>query len=220
VRLQEVFVGVWFLLIGVGGAALLFGMAAIRARGRRTPRELVATRTIAELGEGRFRVVGRIAPMDTVRSPVDGTSCVFVDVVEYRDFGGALCREVSHEVRGVPFLVDDGTGLLLVDPREAEIEAVSVSEDHGLTSERRLRVGEEIEVIGTLRRIEVESAGGPYRGASVAWGVVADERGAPQISYRTAPDMVTPGDELAAFFRGAGVLLAAAGTLIALLAAG
>jgi hypothetical protein len=219
VGLPEVFVGVWFLLIGVGGAALLFGMAALRARGRRTPRELVATRAIAELGEGRFRVVGRIAPMDTVRSPVDGTACVFVDVVEYRDFGGALCREVSHELRSVPFLVDDGTGLLLVDPRGAEIEAVSITEDHGLTCERRLRVGEEIEVIGSLRRVEVESEGGPYRGASVAWSVVSDEHGAPRISYRTAPDMVIPGDELAAFFRGAGVLLVAAGALIALLVA-
>lgn len=210
--------GVTFLLIGLGGATALFGAAAWRARRARPQTEPVETRHVAELAEGRFRVVGRITAMRTVQSAVDGSACVYVDVSEYRTFGGALAQEMAREIRATPFLVDDGTGLLLVDPRQAEIEAVTVHEDLGLTNERRLRVGEEVEVVGAFHRVEVESEGGPYRGASTAWSVGGDAHGAMRVSYRTEPEMVIAGDELAAFFRGAGVLLVVAGSLIALLA--
>ncbi|MCB9604035.1 MAG: hypothetical protein H6721_11055 [Sandaracinus sp.] len=208
--------GLPFLLLAFGGAVGLFGAAAWRARRVRPPRSEATSREVGSLDEGRFRVVGRIVPMRVLRSAVDGSDCVYVDVAEYRAFGGAVSREVAREIRATPFFVDDGTGLLLVDPREAEVDAVEVCEDLGLTAERRLRVGEEVEVVGAFRRVEVESEGGPYRGASVAWSAVADGQGLPRISYRTAPEMVIPGDELAAFFRGAAVLLVAAGTLIAL----
>jgi hypothetical protein len=205
------------LLLGLAGAVALFGAAAWRARRARPPREIVVARHVSELTEGRFRVIGRITAMQTVSSAVDGSPCVYVDVSELRSFGGALAREVVREVHAMPFLVDDGTGLVWVDPREAEIEAVTVREDLGLTTERRLRVGEEVEVVGTFRRLEVESEGGPYRGVSSVWSVAGDAGGAPRVSYRTEPEMVIAGDELAAFFRGAGVLLVAAGSLIALL---
>jgi hypothetical protein len=205
------------LLLGLAGAVALFGAAAWRVRRARPPQEIVESRHVSDLAEGRFRVVGRIGAMQTVSSAVDASPCVYVDVSEFRSFGGALAQEVVREVRATPFLVDDGTGLVWVDPREAEIEAVTVQEDLGLTAERRLRVGEEVEVVGTFRRLEVESEGGPYRGVSSVWSVGSDAHGAPRVSYRTEPEMVLAGDELAAFFRGAGVLLVAAGSLIALL---
>ena len=208
--------GSTFLLLGVAGAAVFFAAAALRSR-RRRPVAPLATREIASLDEGRHRVVGRIVAMRELPSAVDGSACVFVDVVELQAYGAAVCREVFREIRATPFFVDDGTGLLLVDPREAEVEAVAVQEDLGLTTERRLRVGEEVEVVGRFQRVEVESDGGPYRGASVVWGVSGDGEGPLRISYRTEPEMVLPGDEVAAFFRGAGVLLVAAGALIALL---
>lgn len=210
--------GLTMLLLGLGGAVAFFGAAAWRVRRARPPQEIVESRHVTDLTEGRFRVVGRIGAMQTVSSAVDASPCVYVDVSEFRTFGGgALAQEVVREIRATPFLVDDGTGLVWVDPREAEIEAVTVQEDLGLTAERRLRVGEEVEVVGTFRRLEVESEGGPYRGVSSVWSVGADAHGAPRVSYRTEPEMVSAGDELAAFFRGAGVLLVAAGSLIALL---
>ncbi|MCU0677948.1 MAG: E3 ubiquitin ligase family protein [Myxococcota bacterium] len=209
--------GLTMLLLGLAGAVALFGAAAWRVRRARPPQEIVESRHVSDLAEGRFRVVGRIGAMQTVSSAVDASPCVYVDVSEFRSFGGALAQEVVREVRATPFLVDDGTGLVWVDPREAEIEAVTVQEDLGLTAERRLRVGEEVEVVGTFRRLEVESEGGPYRGVSSVWSVGSDAHGAPRVSYRTEPEMVLAGDELAAFFRGAGVLLVAAGSLIALL---
>lgn len=153
------------------GAACCWAVAALRARGRARPTELTPLCHVASLTEGRFRVVGRITPIRTIPSAVDGTPCVYQDLVEYRAMPGvrgALRSEVAHEVRAHPFFVDDGTGQLLVDPRYAEIEAVSVSEDDGLTAERRLRAGEEVEVVGKMCRLEVESEGGPYRGATAS----------------------------------------------------
>lgn len=202
------------------GAALCWGVAALRARKRARRPEDTPLCVVASLTEGRFRVVGRIAPIRTIPSAVDGTPCVYRDVAEYRAMPGArgaLRSEIAHEVSAHPFFVDDGTGHLLVDPRYAEIEAVSVSEDDGLTTERRLRAGEEIEVVGTMCRLEVEREGGPYRGATACWGVDASDA-PPKISYRTAPEMLEPSDDVNAFFRGAGFLLVFAGALIGALA--
>lgn len=210
------FLGSTFLLLGFVGATVLFAAAALRSR-RREHRSAVDTRTIASLDAGRHRVVGRIVPIRELPSAVDGGACVFVDVVEHQAFGAAVRRELFREIRATPFFVDDGTGLLRVDPREAQVEAAGVEEDLGLTTERRLRVGEEVEVVGHFQRIELGSDGGPYRGAAVVWGVSGDGEAPLRISYRTEPEMVLPGDEVATFLRGAGVLLFAASALIALL---
>jgi hypothetical protein len=135
---------------------------------------------------------------------------VFVEHAEYQPVGSdlvPLMRETEHGTVAHPFYLDDGTGRLRVDPGEALVEAVTVFEDAGLSAERRLRDGEEVELVATFGPSAGEHGGGPYRAGQQAWAPIADDCGPPRISYRTAPNMVMPADETTAFLRGAGVLL-------------
>jgi len=205
--------------VGVGLG--LIGWARRRTRALRPLPEAVPRRNIGELEEGRFRVDGRIVAVETVPSPSDGAQCVFVEHAEYRTLGSELVpllRQVGHQVLAHPFYLDDGTGRLWVDPRELDIEAVTLTEDSGLSAERRLRADEEVELVARFRPRSVESAGGPYRSRALAWEPVADGLGRPRLTYRTEPGMLRPHDEGSAFLRGAGALLVAAGAAFGALA--
>lgn len=201
--------------LGVG----LLGWAHRRAHGPLP--EAVPHRRIAELEEGRFRVAGRVVAEHVTPSPLDGADCVFFEHAEYRMLGSEavpLMRQVDHRIVAHPFVLDDGTGRLRVDPAETDVEAVTLTEDHGLFAERRLRAGEEVELVASFRPRAVEREGGPYRGRAVAWEAHADHLGRPRLSYRTEPGMMRPIDEASAFLRGAGALLVFAGTAFGLLA--
>ncbi len=193
------------------GAVGLLGAARLRARFLRPIQEALATRTIGELSAGRFRVTGRIVPIRTVPSRIDESPCVFVEHAEYRTLGSTivpLLREVEHTTVAHPFYLEDESGRLLVDPGRAAIEAVTVLEDEGLSAERRLRAGEEIELVATFAPRDAEADGGPYRASAVTWTPVDDVCGPPRLSYRTEPGMVQPADDFTSFLHGAGVLLA------------
>lgn len=195
------------LVIAIG----LLVLAGARRRSLSPVLEAVASRTVAELGKGRFKVTGRVVPIQTSPSRLDGSPCVFLEHAEYRTVGSAivpLLREIEHVIAAHPFWVDDGTGRVLVDPRHASIDAVTVHEDDGLTAERRLRAGEEVELVASFAPGEAEADGGPYRAAHLAWMPVTDVCGPPRITYRTEKDMLPPPlDDLTAFLRGAGVFL-------------
>ncbi|MEM9067223.1 MAG: hypothetical protein AAGE52_01915 [Myxococcota bacterium] len=180
-------------------------------------REAAPRRTIDGLESGRFRIVGRIVPIGTSPSSIDGLDCVFLEHAEYVSMSGAMRREQVHTVHTHPFFLDDGTGRAWIDPAGASIDAVTLWEDGGLTGERRLRAGEEVEVVASFQQVEVEADGGPYRGRSVVWAAEPDPWGPPRVSYRTAPGMVAPSDDISAFLRGAGVFLAAVSVLLAAL---
>lgn len=194
--------------LGLGAALALFAVARHRVRSLTPIPEAVPFRRLSELGSGRFRVRGRVVAVETTSSLVDGSPCVFLEQAEYRTVGSELVpllREVGHRTVAHPFYLDDGSGRLLVDPGAAVVEAVTITEDAGLSAERRLRAGEEVDLVATFGPVRAE-AGGPYRAGHTAWQPVADGCGPPRLSYRTEPDMVRAHDEVAAFLRGAGVL--------------
>lgn len=211
------------VLVGLGmGAALAMLFAArVRARQLAPIREAVATRTVAELGAGRYRLVGQVVPIDTTPSAIDGTPCVLVEHAEYRTVGTELVpllRQVDHRAVSHPFYLDDGTGRVLVDPTEANIEAVTLTEDQGLWAERRLRAGEQVELVATFEPSWADGDIGPYRAGHSAWRPIVDACGPPRVSYRTEPDMLVAADDVTAFLRGAGLLLLALTGLFASLA--
>lgn len=136
-------------------------------------------------------------PIETSRSAVDGSDCVYVERAEYRSVGTGLVpllREVEHAAATHPFYLDDGTGRLLVDPGLALIECSTATADGGLTAERRIRASEEVALVATFAAVEAdhEPGDGPYRAAARRWTPVADDAGPPRLSHRTEASMVRP----------------------------
>lgn len=207
------------LYLVLAGSSVGLALVVWSIRRARVPavREAAMRTSIAELGPGRYHVRGRVVPIHTTASEVDGARCVYVERARYAHVGAGLVpllREVDHGWAAHPFLLDDGTGTLRVDPCEALIECATATTDGGLVAERRLRAGEEIELVASFRAADRSSAPdldeGPYRTAAAGWEAIADEVGPPRITYRTEQGMEKASlDEVSSFLRGAGVLMIA-----------
>jgi len=144
---------------------------------------------------------------------------VFLERAIYRTVGSdvvPILKQVSHVMRAHPFFLDDGTGRVMIDPASAVVDAITLVEDEGLLAERRLRAGEEIEVIASFTPREVESDGGPYRAGALAWEAVADGELPPQIGYSVEPSSIVAADETTVFLRGLASFLFAAAALLGL----
>ncbi len=193
----------------------------VRARGADRVVEAVRASAIVDLEPGRFRVVGRVVPIETSRSAVDGVDCVYCERAEYRSVGTGLVpilREVEHRACAHPFYLDDGTGRLFVDPARALIECATATADGGLTAERRVRAGEEVSLVATFVALDAERepGDGPYRAQARRWAPVDDDAGPPRLSHRTEASMVLPPpDDLTAFFGGIGAMMILMGGLLA-----
>lgn len=214
-------VWIWVLGSAVSGLTLLF-LARRRRLGIARPLDAARGSAIVDLEHGRFRVTGRVVPIETSLSAVDGAPCVFLERAEYRVIGSRLVpllREVERRTVSHPFWLDDGSGRLLVDPSRASIEAVTLDADEGLTAERRLRAGEEIELVACFEpRDRVAMAeDGPYRGRAVVWQAADDPQCPPQISYRTDASMLVASDETVGLLRGMGGLMMGVAVAIAAL---
>ncbi|MEM9192143.1 MAG: hypothetical protein AAGF12_23425 [Myxococcota bacterium] len=204
-------------------AALGFGfvyLAQVRARKRAPLPEAAPGRHVEDLSEGRFRVVGRVVGEHTVASTVDQSPCVYLERAEYRTVGSDLLpvlRQVEHAIVANSFYVDDGTGRVRIDPEDALLDAVTIQMDDGLVAERRLRAGEEVEVVATFEPRLVERDGGPYRSGVQEWHAVNDDWGPPRVSYRTEPEMLRPIDDVVVLFRGMAALAFVAASALAVL---
>ena len=212
----------WFIVCGaVGAGTALLLISKWRSRDKRDVREAVRSCSIGELEPGRFRIVGNIVPIDTSPSRVDGADCVYAERAEYRSIGTGivpLLREVEHGAVCHPFYLEDGTGRVHVDPGTTLIECATATADGGLTAERRLRAGEEVSLVATFERTEVdlEAGEGPYRAGARRWTPVADGAGPPRLSHRTEAAMVRlPPDGLTAFLGGVGAMMVLMGGLLA-----
>jgi hypothetical protein len=161
-----------------------------------------------------------VVPIRISQSAVDGTACVYLERAEYRPIGRGLVplmREITHAAIAHRFYLDDGTGRILVDPSETLIDCATLTADGGLLAERRLRAGEEIELIAEFHaddRPPSDGDEGPYR--AIATGLVPgpDSVGPPRISYRTEQGMDRVVlDDFSSFIRGAGALMIAISVL-------
>ena len=212
----------WSVVVSVlgGGLALvLWGVA--RARRTRPLDEALPECPIAELEPGRFRLVGRVVPIETSPSAIDELPCVYRESAEYRTVGTGivpLLREVEHEARCHPFYLEDDSGRILVDPARALIECATVTADGGLAAERRLRAGEVVSLEGTFAPCDDDPDGpeGPYRGSARRWRPIADASGPPRLSHRTEAAMVAPPpDDLTGFLGGVGGMMLLMGAFLA-----
>lgn len=200
--------GVLFAL-GVIGSAVLWSIASWRTRLLAPVEPEEELRTAGDLETGVFRMRGRVVPVEVSRSPVDGAPCVFIEHADYEPVAREalpLRRQVDHRIIAHAFYVEDATGVVYVEPADAEIDTAVLVEDGGLTAERRLRSDEEVELVGTFELRTVELDGGPYRSAGQTWVAHSTTQRPLRISYRTDPGMVTPSDSLTLFFRGAATL--------------
>jgi hypothetical protein len=124
--------------------------------------EAVPKSRIAELGPGRFAIHGRVVPIETERSAIDDARCVYVERAE---LAGGLVRSVEHAVVAHRFYLEDESGRIEVDPARTLIEVSAMHHEGGRLAERRVRAGEEIELVCELRAAgsDTTSASMPYR---------------------------------------------------------
>lgn len=210
----------YLVLAGTAAGLVLVGWSVRRARAP-SVREAAARTSIAELAPGRFHVRGRVVPIHTTRSEIDGAECVYVERARYAHVGAGLVpllREIDHGYAAHRFFLDDGSGRLLVDPAETLIDCATASTDGGLVAERRLRAGEEIELVACFRAADRSTAPdldeGPYRAPAGSWEPGPDAVGPPRISYRTEEGMERAAlDDVSSFLRGAGGLMIATSLL-------
>jgi hypothetical protein len=100
-------------------AGLLFAGGAWLYK-RFTGRRPAQRATIAAAPDGRFVcVVGKVVGIGDLQAPVTGRPCAAYDVAVRE---GPDRQLVARRMLGAPFLVDDGTGKAVVDPRGAYLQ--------------------------------------------------------------------------------------------------
>lgn len=216
----------WIIVsCGLAGGLALVVAGRLRGRPRAALAEAVRSSAIAELEPGRFRVIGRVVPIATSPSAVDGADCVYAESASYQAIGTGLVpllREVAHGASAHPFYLDDGTGRVLVDPARTLIECATATADGGLTAERRVRAGEEVALVATFTTVDAafEPGDGPYRAGATRWAPVSDAAGPPRLSHRTLASMIAPPpDDLAALMSGIGGMMFLMSSLLGLVTA-
>ena len=216
--LPHVFLVAWCamaLLASAGG--LLWWKASRRLRVAVPLREAAPGRRVSDLSEGRFRVVGSVVAVGSQQSSVDGADCVCLERADYRTVLTEfvpLLREVERQSFEYPFLVDDGTGQIWIDPAHSVINTRLVRADQGLTAERRLVAGEEVEVVASFApRKAASGESGPYRHGSATWEAVDSGEGPPSIVPTATATANPPVEETIVLQRGLALLLIVAGAV-------
>jgi hypothetical protein len=196
----------------VGGALVAW------STGRRAPPVGDGARatSIDAIGSGRYRVRGRVVALATTPSAVDGAGCVYVLRGEVELAG--IVRAVRYELFAHPFILDDGTGKVRVDPRSCVVDTAAVQGEAGLVVEHRVRVGEEVELLARFR--PAGASGLPYREGEALLEAEADASDPPRLSPSPEPlaeGLVRGAERTVA--RGAGAAIAFGSVVIAWLAA-
>ncbi len=118
--------GAWIVILlvicAIGVLSWYFGAT------QRLKRQLKAAKpwSLNELPEDTHgRVTGRaVAIGEQLAGPLTGRRCVYylAIVEEQRSTGrSSYWRTIASETRGVPFMIDDGTGRAIIDPTGAEV---------------------------------------------------------------------------------------------------
>jgi hypothetical protein len=118
--------GAWVAIILVILAILVLGWYFSAAQ--RTKRQLRAAKPwmLSELPEDTHgRVIGQARSIgEQLQGPLTGRPCVYyiATVEEQRSTGrSSYWKTIVSETRGVPFMLEDGTGRAIVDPNGAEV---------------------------------------------------------------------------------------------------
>lgn len=105
------------LITGVGGASWYF--APVQRRRRRLRAALPWP--VAELPEGVIgRVTGQARTLDgTLIAPLSGRRCLAYEITLHENTHNSH-RALAREARGIPFVLEDGSGHAVIDPAGAE----------------------------------------------------------------------------------------------------
>jgi len=106
----------------------------------RTYKLLKQTRTgeIGSVGSGLAKLKGKVIPLNALTSPLGNTDCVYYKFkVEYYARRKRRYEWITalEETKASPFLVDDGTGRLFIDP-----EGLGMDVSWELTTETKMEV--------------------------------------------------------------------------------
>jgi hypothetical protein len=116
----------WLLVFGLAAATVYSFWYAFKAWGKNRVIEDTATSRVRSAAQGYVELSGRgILPPNAVnRGPLTGTPCTWwrYKIEERRSSGRSRSwSTIQSDTSEVPFLLDDGTGQCLVDPRGAEV---------------------------------------------------------------------------------------------------
>jgi len=156
----------WLLLLGLAGAAAASFWYAFRAwRENRLVEDTAASR-VRSAAQGYLELKGRGIPMPNSRSfaPLTGKACTWWRYkIEERTSSGKSrgWTTVGSDTSAVPFILDDGTGQCLVDPRGAEVFPNAKDVWYGSTSWPDVRIPDGVGFFGKLA--DALLAGGRYR---------------------------------------------------------
>jgi hypothetical protein len=111
-------------LAGVGAGLYLFYRGFILLRRRRLILDTPFSK-VRSAAMGMVELSGQAAGPYTMRAPITARACYYYRTVvwEWKKRGrNTKWVEVAHECNHVPFFLDDHTGRVLVDPRQAELD--------------------------------------------------------------------------------------------------
>jgi len=110
---------------------------------------------IAMARDGRVKIVGRVGTAHPVFSYYHRTPCAVLELWHYewvRGLGPTQRVLSRREVQAAPFWIEDATGIAAIDPATACIDyEIEGGESHSTLEERRLRVGDNVAVVGIVR---------------------------------------------------------------------
>jgi E3 Ubiquitin ligase len=113
-----------FAIVGIAGGLYLF-VVGFRLLARKHLIADTPTSRIASASIGLVEVNGRVDGPYTVPAAITGNSCFLYRTVAWQQGDSRRRNEwdkVAEEKQHVPFFLDDGTGQLLVDARDAELD--------------------------------------------------------------------------------------------------
>ncbi len=149
--MRDVGLDYWFILISLAaGSGYSFWYAFSSWRKNRTICDLPVSRVrSAAQGYVQMDGIGMMPPGSANQSPLTRTPCTWWSYeVEKRDSEG-WCT-IDSETSAAPFLLDDGTGQCLIDPRGAEVIPRATHVWYGSEAWPRMRLPEGQGIFGRL----------------------------------------------------------------------
>jgi E3 ubiquitin ligase len=116
----------WLIVIGLAGAAVYSFWYAFKAWAKNRVIEDTPTSRIRSAAQGYVELSGRgvLPPNSANKGPLTGIPCAWWRYkIEERGYAGRSrsWSTIQSDTSAIPFLLDDGTGQCLIDPRGAEV---------------------------------------------------------------------------------------------------
>lgn len=156
----------WLLLLVVAGASLYAFWYAFKVwRENRVVCDTPTSR-VRSAAQGYVELSGRglMPPQTETKGPLTRKACTWwrYKIEERRSFGRSrVWHSIDSSTCETPFILDDGTGQCLVDPRGAEVFPLAKDVWYGATEWPEVRIPPGTGVFGKL--VDVLLSGGRYR---------------------------------------------------------